>query len=181
MWKAIAAAGVFACLALMTATNPTFAEECKTVKECAQQAVEAALDAHTEFRLAVPTGAVMAFDLPQCPPGWGDFAPLAGRVVVGAGSGNRDQADKLLTARTLDDFGGEETHVLTIDEMPKHTHQDKDYKYLMMYSGDNTLKTGDPVGKQPDLSHMGEVPYAGGDKAHNTMQPYYVLRYCVRK
>lgn len=82
---------------------------------------------------------------------------LRGRVAgaVGTGSG--------LSARTLGQSVGEETHVLTIPEMPAHTH---------------TIMTGAPsvgvVSSNTGSNNVGgnsSTSSNGGGGAHNNMQP----------
>lgn len=158
---------------LVISANSAFAQvECATVAECAQKAVEAAYQAKIALQLAVPKGAVMAFNLKECPDGWEAFVPVEGRVIVGSGEPMN------LTKRVAGQTGGAETHQLSVAEMPSHTH---------------TLKLGNNTGRGPDRmiqhadphggSHWPEVPSysAGGGMAHNNMPPFIVLNYCERK
>ncbi|MCF1470603.1 hypothetical protein FS763_01490 [Agrobacterium vitis] len=145
---------------------------CTTVMDCAQKAMEAAFQAKTAIRVAVPKGAVMAFDLETCPEGWEPFDRLSGRVVMG--TGQRDGSG--LSARKLGETGGEERHHLTVDEMPSHAHRITTLAHW-----------GDRTNGQPGLggddgtfpASIGTDP-AGGDKPHNILPPYYVLTYCKR-
>lgn len=162
-------------------TSPAKADQnCTTVAQCAQKAVEAARMAQTMVDNAVPKGAVMAFDLAKCPEGWSDLQMTAGRVIVGAGEGNRDLGDRPLTKRELHDMGGEEKHTLTVAEMPSHTH--------------STTATGNWGDKQDrqgvwgfghDDGHgdAGTLTSAatGGSQPHAIMPPFVVLKYCVRQ
>jgi len=65
----------------------------------------------------VPPGAVMAFDLAACPPGWTALAQAAGRSIVGVNAGGNG-----LSARALGATVGEEQHTMTVAEMPSHSH-----------------------------------------------------------
>lgn len=67
--------------------------------------------------------------------------------------------------------GGEETHTLTIDEMPSHTHS--------MYGGDGqrNADNGSDWGKQGVnvLSKEIATTFTGGSQPHNNMPPYLAV------
>jgi len=96
--------------------------------------------------------------------GEGEFGlpHLAGRVIVGAGIGAG------LTVRAPGDLFGEETHILTIDEMPSHRHAHS----TSTTSGGSFFARGTGGG----TTYGG---YAGGDQPHNIMQPSLVLSYII--
>ncbi len=153
--------------ALATSNGCLAQERCTTVADCAQKAMEAAYQAKLAFQIALPKGAVMAFNLPKCPDGWAPFAPLSGRVIVGVGAGAG------LTERKLGDRGGEEEHRLTVDEMPSHSHQ---YQTAQNWDGDRSGRQNAGYERiTPSTSP------AGGDKPHNTMPPFQALLYCERQ
>jgi hypothetical protein len=86
----------------------------------------------------VPTGAITAFPTPcGSNSGWADYKPATGRFIVGAGTAYSEDrkyhswkqaqpdgtmVDQRLTPYGGLDVGGEETHVLTIRELPPHGH-----------------------------------------------------------
>ena len=158
--------------------NASFAQtlKCTTVLECAREAVAVALENQRAVQIAVPRGAVMAFNLPQCPTGWAPLPQLAGRTIIGAGAGNRDMHDRPLTSREFGKTGGEEIHVLSVKEMPSHSH---------VYTFTDHCNTP----KHTDCSHFefgnSNKPTAtsntGGSQAHNNMPPFHVLTYCERQ
>lgn len=120
--------------------------------------------------VAVPRGAVMAFNLKTCPKGWHPFGVAAGRVVVGTGAGAG------LTVRSLGDSGGEEQHMLTVEEMPSHSH------------GGNVSLGGHSYehhqygnGRLPGESWQSGTMATGGNRPHNNMQPYIALLYCEKE
>ena len=101
-------------------------------------------------------------------------------VCVGTGSG--------LTARTLAQTGGEESHTLTTNEMPSHSHTSnatggQGNLGLAIADGSNTVTSADS--SQGELN-VWTTPRAltinntGGGAAHNVMQPFIVLRYLIK-
>jgi hypothetical protein len=117
-------------------------------------------------RVGMPAGAVVAFDLANCPGGWTTFAAVAGRNIIGVGSGPG------LTVRFLGDTGGEETHTLSVAEMPSHAHNIVFNKHFAAGGGNGDFGpgTGNNYGTDP----------AGGGAAHNVMDPYLALLYCKK-
>jgi hypothetical protein len=126
-----------------------------------------------------PAGTVAAFDLPNgCPEGWTMFEPAISRTIVGAVTGRsaeaptKDMNQKQLTARQYRFAGGEESHILTIDEMPKHTHS------AQGYGGADASNAG--RGNALYNASSPGTGVQGGDKAHNIMPPFIALFYCKK-
>lgn len=78
----------------------------------------------------------------------------------------------------LGDSGGEETHTLTVNEMPSHTHKTQGIAYQTQSYSTNPLNY---VLADLDNSYRTEFMMpAGGGQAHNNMQPYVVTNYIVK-
>ena len=140
--------------------------QCNTVADCAQKAMEGAFQAKEALRVGIPSGAVMAFDLDACPDGWAPMPELFGRVIVGAGAGEG------LTARNNGDSFGEETHTLTIDQMPAHDHGE-------VWGGENK-KAGMENTHATHTAGFKRVEAQGKGQPHNIVQPSYSLTFCRR-
>jgi microcystin-dependent protein len=92
---------------------------------------------------------------------------LRGRALIGSGQGNG------LTDRTLAQNGGEETHTLTVAEMPNHNHTVESVPNYDSYNGWSQWNMwGNPETLQ--------TSYTGGDQAHNNMQPYAVVHFIIK-
>jgi hypothetical protein len=127
------------------------------------------------------SGAVVAFDLDNCPAGWDTYEAAKARVIVGAGKGTADERGRALSERVRGKTGGEEVHQLTVAEMPKHNHSKGDFKFLLKIDRNGTAIDTDPLGDgQPNLLAGGENEPRGGDAAHNSMPPFVVLTFCVK-
>lgn len=104
-------------------------------------------------------------------PGWIEFADGRGRVLGGAGSGPG------LTEREYGEKSGEESTVLTTDDLPAHSHG-MEWK---AYTGQHQ-NGSQGVGVYPVVTGTGSTntQNAGTGKAHNTMQPTLFL-WCLIK
>ena len=93
-----------------------------------------------------------------------------GKVPVGIDTSDTD-------FNTIGKTGGEKTHKLTIDEMPKHRHE-----MIMRNTGTNYYENPYPpytaVGDTTNSS--AGMLYAGGDQPHNNIQPYEVMAFWKR-
>ena len=92
------------------------------------------------------------------------------RTMIGAGGAGTETIGD-----TLGSAGGEETHTLIVDEMPQHTHVIGDSR--------RDGQTGAGAGtnyilNQGNQDHQ-SAP-AGGDGAHNNMQPSIVARCLIK-
>lgn len=80
---------------------------------------------------------------------------------------------------------GEETHTLSANEMPQHTH--------LVQATNNPATSDDPSGKvlataatdtygaftSPVNAGTGSIANAGGGQAHENMQPYLAVNFCI--
>ena len=139
----------------------------------------------------LPTGAVTPFAGSVAPSGFlicdGSAVSRAGQAdlftvigtTYGAGDGSTtfnipDLRGKVPIgvsgSHALASTGGEETHTLTVDEIPAHTHTYKKPANLVAAQSAN-------IGCGP---HDSETGSTGGDQPHNNMPPYLTLNYIIK-
>jgi len=153
----------------------------------------------TAVSIAAPPGTIVAYFGTAAPAGWlvcdgtpvpqgeqynalralvGPNTPdLRGRVILMA-----DPSGAALPSASpaFGETAGEETHVLTADEMPAHSHSfqvntegfpDGGYDTGGSYKYWNTLR--------PERSNI-YTTISGGNLPHNNMQPYFALNWIIK-
>ena len=99
---------------------------------------------------------------------------LQGRAPIHMGSGH-----------TLGERAGEQSHTLSISEIPTHTHQ---VNASSDATGGNANPTGRFLGGGNNVYHSpsslttmdpATVASVGGSQPHENMQPYLVLKFCI--
>ena len=98
---------------------------------------------------------------------------MRGRVSVAAGDAPG------LTNRNLGEIGGEENHILTIAEMPSHTHDYVDTYRTGNQGTDNAFNT-QTAADEGVVNQSKTTVATGGGAAHNVMQPYVVLNHIIK-
>jgi hypothetical protein len=125
---------------------------------------------------SMPSGAIVAFASSESNPcpgeDWKIYDDAKGRFIVGAGHSRFND----LTPRLPGDVGGSETHVLTVDEMPAHTH------------GVKRQTDGNSTGADAFLArgHTANIPPSntaslGRGFPHNNMPPFIALYFCIKE
>jgi microcystin-dependent protein len=138
---------------------------------------------------AVPIGGIIMWSGNTAPTGWaicdgqtvnGRTTPdLRGRFVLGLGN------------RAIGTTGGAETHTLTVNEMPAHSHTATDTGHFHNFPigpGDagarDKAADGDQAASKSVSTFTGfanvVIGNTGGGQAHNNMPPYYVLAFIMR-
>ena len=124
-------------------------------------------------------GAVLAFTT-ECPAGWEQERRAVGRFIIGAGDDPDPKYEKW--TRELDggeidlkdymllEAGGEEKHILTINEMPNHAHGG--------LFASNGQKWGMNDHSQSYYAGNAQIAAEGGNVPHNNMPPYIALHFC---
>jgi hypothetical protein len=137
-----------------------------------------AADLNNNFGYLVPSGAVVAFNLLNCPTGWTALPQAGGRTIVGvnAAGGNG------LSQRNLGDTVGEEAHTLSVAEMPSHSHTSVIYATVgtSFTNGTTGLQTQGGTSAPTNLGQSIPSNAAGGGNAFSNMQPSLALLYCQK-
>ncbi len=98
---------------------------------------------------------------------------LQGRAALHMGAGY-----------SLGQLGGEAAHTLTIGEVPTHTHT----AVGTPTAGDSPIADANYLGSADDVYgaavdlvnlNLASVSTTGGSQAHENMQPYLVLNFCI--
>jgi microcystin-dependent protein len=100
-----------------------------------------------------------------------------GRVAVGMGTGSG------LTNRILGDTGGEESHTLSVNEIPSHRHSLTRRRNEDAGACDpNDLNIGESSAATTDRQTMGpfNTNSTGGSMSHNNMQPFIIFRNLIK-
>ena len=107
--------------------------------------------------------------------GYGTWVRYAeGRAPVGFSDNTGDIAEY----KTMGNTFGENTHKLTIEEMPSHDHKNNDCVAEGTDYNSNNMYYGDPgAGNIEGIFKTGST---GGDQPHNNIQPSIVTGYWLR-
>lgn len=114
-----------------------------------------------------------------------------GRIAIGSGAGSG------LTARTIGDSVGEETHALSEAELPSHTHTVNDTGHTHTPDPTRTAPSGASAGvyrmkngidslSAAGTNYTNSAPSAvtfqntGGTSGHNNVQPSLVCRFIIK-
>jgi len=98
---------------------------------------------------------------------------LRGRVPIHVGSGHSEGQK-----------GGEEAHTLSVNEMPGHTHTiqaSADASTSQDPTNNVLAKSGQIYKQSSNLVDMvsGTLANAGGGQAHENMQPFLAVNFCI--
>ncbi|NET38429.1 MAG: hypothetical protein F6K19_41610 [Cyanothece sp. SIO1E1] len=102
---------------------------------------------------------------------------ISGRTIIGIASN-----------RAFGSIGGSATHRLTVAEMPSHEHRlhpannnsSSDVQGWPANNNHRHLRTTDRGSISSFSSGSNWMENTGGNGTHNNMQPYIVLRYCIK-
>jgi microcystin-dependent protein len=129
-----------------------------------------------------PVGGIIMWSGDTPPPGWalcdgttklnGVPVPnLLGRFVLGKSP-----------AHDIKTTGGAETHTITEDEMPSHSHTRtvNTVGYAAMWDNNTSTATAAPDQSHNVKSQQFKTDEKGGNKPSSIMPPYYVLAFIIR-
>lgn len=103
-----------------------------------------------------------------------------GWAICNGNNGTRNRGGRVAiqyntTYPTLGAVGGEATHVLTLNEMPSHSHSMNGATSTSGGTGNNLVNNANL-----NSSFVPTTNTAGGGQAHNNMQPYIVTVFIMK-
>jgi microcystin-dependent protein len=101
-------------------------------------------------------------------PSYFNIPDLRGRVTVGL-----DSLGVNLSNAEIGSSGGEQTHTLTLDEIPSHNHNYQTF-------GSGTLRLTSGGSNSSNMTYSASTSFSGGGQPHNNMQPYLVTNYIIK-
>ena len=122
----------------------------------------------------IPSGIIVAWsgNESNIPSGWvlcngqNNTPDLRGRFILGVSD-----------SHTVNSTGGEETHTLSVNEMPSHNHE-----ILSEWSVAATQDSSWGMETRGCGKYQGKnAKYSGGNRPHNNMPPYYALCYIMKQ
>ena len=132
---------------------------------------------------AVPIGLIALWGKPasEIPAGWREYVNLRGKMPIGLDPDyiKRPEDSQDYQLNSLLKQGGERSHKLTIEEMPKHKH---DTVNDASGSDDNSKGYGSAFTMDTDeitydRKNLMRIEPTGGDQPHNNMPPYRVVQF----
>ncbi|MEO7035635.1 MAG: hypothetical protein ABI548_17050 [Polyangiaceae bacterium] len=122
----------------------------------------------------VPSGAVMAYNLPACPAGWVALPAAGGRTIVGVNPAGGNG----LSQRSLGATVGEETHTMSVAELAPHTHSEH-VANANGYTGIDGLPAGSGLEGDTHFTTF-NTGATGTGVPFNNMQPSIAFLYCQK-
>ena len=150
----------------------------KRVDNLIQQGVKNAdfekrIKALEEKKSPVPIGLIAIWGKPASEPipeGWKECTDLRGRMPLGWNPDDADFSELLKNA-------GEKTHQLTVAEMPTHSHQQGSESLYNHFGGGSSVGGRTyPMGDNGSFQRQ-NTSNAGGNKPHNNMPPYRIIKF----
>ncbi len=125
----------------------------------------------TSTKMGVPSGWVICDGTNGTPDLRGRFVLMAQDTIptinVPPGS----------SVHAIGQIGGREKHVLTIDEMPAHSHE---YERVLRKWGSNPINREYSRPTEVLNSETSRISNEGGNQPHEIMPPYYTLVYIMK-
>jgi len=102
---------------------------------------------------------------------------LRGRTIIGVDT----TGDIVSNTDSIGKYGGEETHMLSEDELPEHSHSIAGYtSQSNSWDVQPGYQYSNPNSSTNYAHYYGQTGNAGGNQPHNNMQPYLVTNYIIK-
>lgn len=136
---------------------------------------------------STPKGAVLAFNLENCPKGWSDFKDGRGRVLIGANpsvpsTDGKTGENGLQVRRIGDPDGGSENVVIAASNLPPHRHDTINVETMQVQAHFQGYPALTVPGRDSNAAYKEQIASNGDFAAEplNNMPPFVVLTYCQR-